>query len=940
MVLFSLMLMFLGVVPAAANAPPGQGAPPGGGPPPAVMPEGLLCAPVNLTWAADHAAYWREMGFGGFMVQGLFQRLDADLPSQGDAGATSAQEAPLTREIRNANQRLSNHGISGNFLYLEIAPEEAWFTDRDLTRAAIARFRAAGALCRGAGLRGIALDTRSAGMLYDWQWDGYDLTTQSRETIRAAVRGFGRRALRAFIEAHPETELIIIADDLPGAGPLWFDLFEGLVESVGAADTIPLHLLLRESCRETRPQALREIAHRAHRLALSRLSAPSQAIWRRQGAVGLGMAPLGYEGERPVAHYSWEAFRLQAHAVKTCSEGYAWVDAPVGGWWRITVDEMIDYLGLYQGFPAGVVETLPLLPDFECYTPKTLLDGLVRVGEMPVGMFGGATGMVFRDGESAAVLFWDGPEGEEWPENAQGMSVTEPITGVLHALDAGESDIALGLEGPALIRGAPADPLLLEAGLWMRLEEPFSAERTRAGLTFGFANRTNTPVSGRLELVPPTGYGIGAGTFRVKAEPGATAAFQRTVQGIFQAGDAPEFRLLLVTSDGKTLTRRFQFHVAPALRWSAPVDSIPAAPPALVSTPPQSPWRMVTVDQSGEAVCRDDTGEAVWRRQFRGRFYAPPLTLRSPGGAPLIALIDHRGIVRFLDMSGNPVHVVELGGPCSTGHAIAANLFEQAHDVMLVLRDDRRLACLSVDAERPIWEYAVGGNAVGLCHASLTAGDAEIQTDFMWSAVRSFAYIATTDPDPAIICLDAAGAERWKTPLQHPPTGSPGIARIGEGRWLLLVPASEGHLYCLEPLGGGLRKTVSSGRSAALRDAIVVQESADAAPDFIFADETGVCRYSEEGDMRWRLPFSGARRLSTVTLSDEPSLIVTSDSGVLWAVSLSGGVLWRDERAAGPLLGPAIVADIDGDPHMECLYLSADRLVRVIDPRPGVLQQP
>ncbi|HEX71707.1 MAG TPA: hypothetical protein ENN65_00110, partial [Candidatus Hydrogenedentes bacterium] len=785
-----------------------------------------------------------------------------------------------------------------------------------------------------------ALDTRSAGMLYDWQWDGYDLTSQSPETIRAAVRGFGRRAFRAFIEAHPETELIIIADDLLGAGPLWFDLFEGLVESVGAADAIPLHLLFRESCRQTRPETLRNIALRAHRLALLRLSASSRAIWRRQGAVGLGMAPLDYEGERPVAHYSWEAFRVQAHAVKTYSDGYAWVDAPLGGWWRVTVDEMTDYLGLYQGFPAGVVETLPLLPDFERYAPKTLLDGLVRVGEMPVTMFGGVAGMVFRDGERAAVLFWDGPEGGEWQEDAQGMNVTDPITGVLHALDAGESGIALGFEGPALIRGAPADPLLLEAGLWMRLEEPFSAERSRTGLAFGFANRTDTAVSGSLELVPPTGYGIGAGTFRLRAEPGATVAFQRTVQGIFQSGDAPEFRLLLMTSDGKAFARRFQFQVAPALRWSALVDGVPAGPPALVRASPQSPWNIVTVDHSGEAVCRDATGESVWRRQFRGRFYAPPLMLRIPGGAPLIALIDHRGIVRFLDMLGDPVHVVELGGPCSTGHAIAANLFEEAYDVLLVFRDDRRLACLSVDAERPIWEYAVGGNVVGLYHASLAGDDAEIQTDYAWSAVRSFAYVATTDPNPAIICLDAAGGERWKTPLQHPPTGSPRIARIGEGRWLLLVPASEGHLYCLEPLGGALRKTVSSGRSAALRDAIVVQESADVAPDFVFADETGVYRYSEEGEMRWRVPFSGARRLSTVTLSDEPAVIVTSDSGALWAVSLSGGVRWRDERAAGPLLGPAMVADIDGDQRMECLYLSADRLVRVIDPGPGVLRQP
>ncbi len=919
MVLFTLTLALLGAVPA------------GGGAPPLDMPEVLLCAPVNLTWAADNASYWRDMGFGGFFVQGIFQHLGMDVPSGEDTATSSAQETPLLLEIRAANRRLCDRGICRNFLYLEMAPEEAWFTDRDLAHAAIARFRAAGALCRSAGLRGIALDTRSSGMIYDWQWDGYDLVSEKTGSIRESVRGFGRRAFRAFIGAHPETELIIIADDLLHAGPLWFDLFEGLVESVGAADAIPLHLLLRESCRETEPRALREIARRAHRLALSRLSASSQAIWRRQGAVGLGMEPLGYEGERPIAQYSWEAFRAQAHAVKSYSDGYAWVDAPLGGWWRITVDEMTRYLGLYQGYPAGVVETLPLVPDFERYAPKTFLDGWMRVGEMPIAMFGGAAGMVFRDGSSPAILFWDGLESVELPEDAPGMSITDPITGDLRALNTDQADIGLGRNGPALLRGAPADHLLLEAGLWMRPEDLFSADRSRTGLRFGFANRTDETVSGTLELVPPTGYGIGAGTFRLKAEPRATSEFQRTVQGIFQTGDTLEFRLLLMTSDGQAVARRFEYHVAPALRWSALVDGIPAGPPALVRASPQSPWNVVTADHSGEAVCWDATGKAVWRRQVRGRFFAPPLILRGPGGIPLIALIDHRGIVRFLDMEGDPVHAAELGGPCSTGHAITANLFGEESDAVLAALDDRRVACLPFNAERPVWEHAVIGDITGLCHVSLTGDDPEIPLDFAWSALRSFAYVATTAPDPAVICLDATGAERWKTSFQHPPTGLLRIARRGEGQWLLLVPASEGHLYCLEPLSGALRKTVRSGRTAALRDAIVVLDSADDAPDFILADATGLYRYSDEGEMRWCIPFPGAQRLTAVTSSEEPAVIATSEEGALWAVSLAGGMLWRDERAAGPALGPPLPADIDGDRRIEYLYLSADRRLRAAD---------
>lgn len=892
--------------------------------PPPSMPGGLLCAPVNLSWAADHAGYWQEKGFGGFLVQGVFHLMDTDMDAV-------AADAPLVGEIRSANQRLKEQGISENFLYVEMAPEEAWFTTPELTQRLMASFGAAGDFCREAGLRGLALDTRSSSVIYDWQWDGYDLDSQPQETVRSAVRAFGRRAFRAVIGAHPETALIIIADDLPHAGPLWFDLFDGLVESVGAADSIPLHLLVRAGCQETRPDALRALARQTQGLAMLQLRDDSQAIWRRQGAVGLGMTPFSYEGESPVSYCSSESFRVQALAAKAYSHTYAWVDAPLGGWWRVTADDMTKYLGLRQGYPAGVVETLPLLPDADQYRVSGPLDGLTRLDNVPFPALDGREGMVFQDGTQAAVVFWDGADIAAAMNALQATSAVNLKNGAAYVQGGMEDVNASGLDAPLLFRGIPAAPLLLQAGLWMRPDEAFSAGRSRMGLSFGLTNRTERAINGNLELVAPTGYGIGSGRFRVNADPGETVSFRRTVQGIFQSGEFLEFRLLLTSPGMKAVAGCFQYTVAPEMQWAARLDGVPPGSPALIPRTASQAEFAITADQSGEVVCWDKSGAPVWRHRFRAAFYAPPLAGRGPGGVPMTGLIDHRGIVRFLDMQGAASHVLALGAPCFGGQALLADLLEQEYDVLLAALDDGRLVCLPMGMEQPLWEHAFAGKVAGIYHASMTGGGPLLEADTAWSAIQQFTFVVSGHPEPAAWCLDATGTLRWKMSLPAQPVGPMAMALLGAGQWTLLIPALSGQIHCLEAFSGALRHTLSTGRKAAVNDVMAVHESADSAPEIIFTDAHGVHRCTEQGETQWHVPFSGARRISPVTLAGESAVIVTSDNGALCALTLSGVMIWQDGRAVAGVAGPAVIADMDGDYRMECLYLSADRMLRAID---------
>ncbi len=896
---------FLGALTALGEAPM-----------PAEMPKTVLCAPLNATYAANHLQYWRDKGFDGFIFYGIWDWIGRELPIPQEG---KAEEPPVLREMRLANEHLCEAALNRNFLYVALEPEDKWFVPWGQMHAAEARFRTAGEFCRKAGLRGIAFDLRPDNLVHDFRWDGYNLAITPPEQLREGARDFGRRVLRAFIGAYPDAEVLFLADSLKNAGPLCLDLLDGLIESVGMASGIPLRLLTAEEPSAATPKQFFSSASSTQHFILNHLTPENQQRWKNQGGVAMGLKPFGYREGKPVQYRTLEEFRVLWAAAKAVSTGYVWVDGREGGWWSLDAREAQSYGPLLQGGPAAIMETPSWPAEFGRFSVKTPLDDYVRVGACKdADLFGGQDGV--------AAVYWSGlKESMVIPERNAAVPVV--------LLRSGEQRLAAVAEGkavlepfqePVVIKTLPFRTWGLPACLWMEAETELTPKKPRAPLRFGFSNRSELSVEGMLEVTAPRKFSIGKALFSVETPAGGNVSFQRTLQGLFHLDRPMDFRMTFAVPGGSLIERTFTLEAAPALEWAVRADAGPVDGLAVTDFEGDRIQEILFASARGDIHCVDALGSLKWEQRFSAGFQTAPVPGRAKGGTAAVAVADRKGNLHVFNGQGAVLGSLSLGAACVPGALLFSNLTDQNVDTVVAGLTDRRIVFLPGGTEAG-WEYRAEGKVHSL-------GCAAQNDDLLYPTVRGNIYTAIGKPKNELLCLDVTGVLRWRVETQARPGSRPYVMHPGtEDPYLVALGMAEGKIQAWKAVSGVPLWKMETGSEHPVTELLFADVDPAAGLELLAVDAEYVYCFSAERKRLWRTKAPGAHGLAVHVLEGEPCIVTGGDMGVMYGFGAGGRLRWRDTRAAGASLGTPIFQDTDADRRVECLFASEDRFVRSLE---------
>ncbi len=903
---------------------PAAGAPVAGVP----LPRVLLDAPVNATWAANHTEIWRERGFSGFLLRGVMDTL-SDPPSGGipfPPTALPREWVPMAAELGPACRRLADAGVADNFLLVRLAPEAPWFTGKSAGDTAVARFELAGKVCRGSGLRGLALDTTAAPLVFDPRWDGHPQDLLDGE-LEAGARRFALRAVRAFIRAFPKGEILIITVDALDAPPLFLPFYEGALEATGVAGEIPVRLLCRETARFTDAPALDGYAARLEKMAAARLTPENRTRWRRQGGLVAALEPVVMEGPLPSARTGLPQFRLLRDMALLRSSGYVCVCAPRGGWWPVPLDDVPQYGHLRQG-GEGAVRFMPPVPvTLKDYVFPGPLAKYRRLGTLP---FQGHDAEILLGARGAALLSWRGlrtPLRLTARASLVKSVALETDETAHHAPKRGVIRVPAA-KGPVLVDGLPLRSYALPAAMFLSVDPAPEEGPLRAALACGVTNPLAFPLRGRLEVLPPGACAIGSGTAPLKIKAGETLTLARTLQGVVRAGAPLRFAMTVTAPDFPAVVRRFGLEAAPKRLWEAAVPGRPAGPPAmmLVNGENGPEARFIHAGAWGDLTALDLEGGELWRRRLGGRWTLGPAVALTPAG-PVAAVADHRGRLLFCDGDGGVRGETLLGAPLAAEGLVAHRFSENDAEVFVVLSETGVLARVS-QVGAVVWR-----RETGLARPVLGA----VPPELGWGGV----WVAGTDAGGLhfAVLYDDTGAEQRREALDAAPTAPPVpavAARPGvSSGWLLGL--ENGTITDLTGDSAGRRGRIDAPVGAVLRVLPDLVRPGDPKPCLIAVGAAGAVGVGADGKTRWAVPLPGAVRAAA--LPDRTAVIIGADDGTVLCLESGGAVRWRDTRAWGAAGGLALFA-APGDRTL-LLAATADGFLRALDagrlrPEPGV----
>lgn len=870
---------------------------------PQAVPPVLLVTPFEPGGAADRAAWWAKTGFNGIVFQDLIGDLNTPLAvTSGEDGGDSA----LVEKVRAANAPLAEAGLRRNFLAIPIAPEDAWFTDREKTRAALARFREAGTLCQKTGLRGIAVDIGPSRAILDYRWEGYDLDEMPAPAIAQRARDFGRRSLRAFFREYPRGEVLVLGENLDGAGPLWFALFNGMVESLGAAQDLQIHLLARDTAAEAQPGALKKTLERQNQLLSERMDAETLTIWRRQGSVAAGIAPIGLTNGVPCLSRPAQELRVQLAAAKAYSKCYVWVDGAQGAW-------------------RAAAET-PWPEDLRQWSASTPFDDWERIGTLCHETLGEV--MVFRKDAMAAALDWDGCKEEfAQPEAINPIRAIDLSTGQSQYCAPHDQQVKIpAVESAVWLEGLPLRAWGLPAGLWLDTETFVEAGRARTPITFGFRNAQSQKLKGTLQALTAPAYSVGAASFTLSIPSGDTQRYERTLQGVFRAEEAVAVELVLAPRGGTTIHRAFSIPVFPQQKWAAPRDGVPVGTPVITDIDEDGRPEALVCGGNGDLACYTGRGALIWERRWPIDFTGFAGPIRTAQGTAAVIVADNTGRVRAVDGSGHLVGEHVLGAGIAPGALAVTTAPRGGVDTLVAGLTDGRVICLPIEG-MPYWEFAAGGSVIGVAQAGMTLGNTPAPA--CWNPFLGYAYAAVAGNAHAMAAITPAGEPLWRHALEADPVRGPILSTMAD-KPVVIAGCASGGVEILDAANGKPLKRIEPGNSRVTALSVAEVVSAPG-KELLVADNLGVDCFDESGGRVWRAAVPGANAVGAGVIGGEAVVLVGTDSGTLEVLSGRGQRLFQDGRAAGAVIGTPLAADIDGDKTEECLYLSADRFLRVFE---------
>ena len=884
--------------------------------PPEETARGLLLAPVQATWAANHVDHWRALGVDALAFMGIFESF-ADNPWARDGRPLSiGEDDQLLKEVALANRRLcEDGGLTGNFLYYPFAPQAPWLTDPVSRRALLRGLRDAAEFARVAGLRGIVADTASSAAVWDSRWDGYPLEDRDFDRLDAAARGLGRDAMGEMAGAFPDLELLLIADDMPQSGPFWLSFVAGLIEGMGAADTISVHVLLRESLFETRPLSMAGLVERTTRLIAERLpDEETRDRWGRYGSVGLGLRPLGRNGAgEPVRYYEAGDFRRQLWAAKSLCAHWFWVEDSAQCWWRVGEEEAAQYDALYQLRGTASSQIRPVAPNLDAYTWHTPLDGLRRVGPYETEA-GPAT--VFQAGGSAAALFWSPPAKLARVPSGRTVRVTRVRDGAVSDSQPAEGGRLVLPEGePCLVAPLPEVDWVLPAALWLEAMPLLTPGQGGSRLHFGFRNPLPYTAAGVMQVTPPPALGIGAASPAFSLKPGESAQLTRTVQGVLDShpGYAFGMTLLLPEEGGRPerfVQRTFHVPVVPPMRALALLEGVPLGPPWWLGDG-AGEGRLLVTTQAGISAL-DAMGRRQWHWAAPRPLITPAAVMRGRLGERAIAVCDVGGGLVRLDPEGNLIERVLLSDPAASGPLFTAQLFDGPSDVLVYARAAGGV-CAVAPQGTSLWTYAEGG---------------PVRQIALWAIPGEAVLFAVTDRELHALTRD--GDCLWSGQTAGRATTPPQVAPGTEGDLTVSIGTVQGIVQQFDALTGVERQRFPLPSRESVYGLQVIAGPNPDAPAFFAADAARIHALNAAGAPVWSYAAPGVTAIALAYFGGTPVLLASADDG-LHALSIGGSPRWHDPRPASRVLGPPLVVDLDGHGEVCAAFTAADRTLRILE---------
>ncbi len=929
----------------------------------------LLAAPINATWAANNAEEWHEKGFRGFLFEGILddlrlfpteqERVQRFTKLHKETLAASEENTAviitdlsnsdhdmghmvvpgdwneLTEEISGANNRLRAAGVDRNFLHIRLAPEEAWFTDPILQEIAEQRFQLAGQVCRAANLRGIAVNTQSDSFIYDYRWDGYgrDLVP---EMLAADAYHFGTRVLRAFIRECPGGEIMVIARDVESAGPLWFDLAEGMFDAPGAAEDIPVRMAVLEppDIRD-RDFFKRYPAYLTGLLKARRSRNLRQP--RRDAGIIFALEPIHYEGDIPTARYPLKEYRPALYAAAVYSTAYILIWSPEGGWWQLPADMAEQYRHLKQGGAARVRFAPPVPRTLSAYAPFLYKDMGTRIGSIEIL---GQEAEVLKNSRGASLLFWE----DTW----------DPLrlharAGIVTAINLMAEErlyftpkeghvIIPPLSGPVLLEGIPLNEYALPTALQMHLVSPIKAGIIQSPVEIGITNPLPVPLQGTLAVLAGSDYALGAASFPLDLPPGQSVSFNRVLRGLSNLGTRPEFEVSLAITREAPITRNFVFPVTPEERFAFFCDGMVPGPLAVCPVPESGkPPLLLCCDVRGRLTCYDTGTHAIrWNRRVSGSYTRPPLLLKNADGDVRTGMVSLQGRLSLFNLNGEE-KVVLLNKTKHASLPAALTTTEENTSDLLVIADDEQLSL-----------YDIHGN---LIHKIKTPGTAHylltdpIQPDLFFlvtsgenaSPESTVTETSKGTNNSLLTAFDSGGRKIWEAPFSAGISCAPVIiADIAGSSPGICLGDAKGGITCLNTRDGTV-----IGRTADEKKNIPVVQMAGATPApggvawiFCLAEDTLKALPAAPDTVQSKRPDLWTIKLyrptSLAALPHGEGVVVGTADGGVYALNVSGGLLWEDHNSPGAVTGLTFFNDPAIPGNYSCIVSTAGHAVRCL----------
>lgn len=868
-------------------------------------PAALILSPVNATWAANNASFWRDKGFAGFLLKGIAENAVA-VADNTNTAAAEPPNMPLIREVRLARERLAQSGIPNNFLYLKFESDTGFSTPAG-AESAVDEMRVAGSLCAAMGLNGVAFDSASSSGFYDYRWDGYAYGDYTPGDLENRARRLGRSLARALLLELPGAGILFIADGWAVSGPLWLPFFEGIVEGSAMDDACRIHLLTRESFAARSANGLRRVARETRAILDRRLEPKQRALWQRRGGLSLGLSPLGFDSQAqtPVAAVDAVTFRNLVAAAKALSDEYIWVESDGSSWWRLSKQEVETYSQLLQNGAAVASQTRPVVDNLDAYTLRMPYDDWPRVGPLtnlavPAEVYAAEAG--------AALVFWAGAAGDmTLPAGENTLTVQNLATGEAIECKAEAGNLALPAgDAPLLVEGLPTRPWRLDAGLRVEVARPPTPSNPSAQIACRFQNASGVAIRGSVDFLAPADFSVNPARLPFQLAAGEVVEATVNVKGKFKFGQ-PVTTTVSLAVGGGIMTRPLHVQTCPDTAWEYALDGDAAGNFIAVDIDRTGPAEVVACTNAGEIVCLNARGGLVWKRRFSGAFVERPAAGVLPSGAAAIAVVDTLGRLRLMNGAGE----VSWERPLepSVLSPVFADVDEFAGQELLLPFSDGHIVALDAGGGE-VWSYKPMLGIQWLEPAPSDDG-------------KNLLIAAQNPPLSLLAVLDPTGRVRWSAIPESTFVSPPVVLDGGAAGVRTVVSATANGAIAARNLAGG---EVMARTETGLAGVHFIKVGG---PGILVAGEQGLYAYTPALEPAWS--YKGKVAAPPAATASWIVMPVEFDAGEVALVCLDGQgkQMWRS--FSGPsVTGSPILADLNGDGTYECVYSSTGRTLRCL----------